>query len=78
MDSAQLRTFIVDWLTEQLGHTVAPEANFGALGMDSIDAVELTDALAEKLGWDDLPVSMILDHPSPRQLADQLASEREK
>ena len=74
LSSTELRGFIVNWLSSQLGHSVKPEANFGALGLDSLDAVELTDALAEKLGVDELPISLILDHASPVALAEHLAA----
>lgn len=74
MTDEDLTAFITDWLGRQLGHGIQPDANFGALGLDSLDAVELTDALAEKLGVDELPVSLILDHASPAALAAHLSA----
>jgi acyl carrier protein len=67
-----IATFITGWLSTQLGQPVQPEANFGALGMDSLDAVALTDALADRLGVDELPVSLVLDYPSALVLAQHL------
>jgi acyl carrier protein len=66
--------FITGWLGGQLGQPVLAEANFGAIGMDSLDAVGLIDALADKLGLDELPVSLVLDHPSAAALAAYLES----
>lgn len=72
-DQQELEAFITQWLSEQLGQEVRSEAAFGALGMDSLDAVELTDALADKLQVDQVDVSLILDHPSAKRLAEHLA-----
>lgn len=71
----EILTFITGWLSQLLGQPVAPDANFGALGMDSLDAVNLADALADRLGRDEVPVATILEHPTPRSLADWLAHE---
>lgn len=65
--------FIRQWLAQQLGHAASDMANFAALGLDSLDAVELTDALAAEFGLGELPVSIILDHPSATELAQALA-----
>jgi acyl carrier protein len=70
----EILSFTTEWLSVQLGQPVLPEANFGALGMDSLDAVALTDALADKLGLDELPVSMVLDYPSALALSEQLSA----
>lgn len=74
-ESEQILRFTTCWLTQQLGQEVEPEAHFGVLGLDSLDAVELTDALAEELGVDELPVSLILDYPTPQALAKYLATQ---
>lgn len=75
-NSQEILAFITNWLAEQLGQTeVGADANFATLGLDSLDAVELTDALASHLGIEELPVSVILDFPSASALATELASD---
>ncbi len=72
--SEELVTFIRGWLAEQLGQAeVAAEVECATLGLDSRDAVELTDALAQHLGAEELPVSLILDFPSAKALAQELS-----
>jgi acyl carrier protein len=72
---AELETFMVAWLREQLEQEVDADANFAAIGMDSLDAVRFTDELAEFIGVDELPVSLILDHPTTAELARHLAEQ---
>jgi acyl carrier protein len=72
-DVADIETFIAHWLKEQLEQEVGAEANFAALGMDSLDAVRLTDDLADFIGVEEVPVSLILDHPTGGELARYLA-----
>jgi len=72
-DVRDIETFVVRWLKEQLEQDVDAEANFAALGMDSLDAVRFTDDLAEFIGVEEVPVSLILDHPTARELAGHLA-----
>lgn len=74
MNAKDIESLIVDWVRTQLDVECSPEANFGALGLDSLDAVELSEVLAEKVGLEEVPVTWILDHPTPRRLAAQLAS----
>lgn len=74
-DRKEIEVFVTNWLSRQLGQAVNAQANFGALGMDSLDAVELTDALADELGVEQVDVSLILDHPTPARLADFLSSQ---
>jgi acyl carrier protein len=69
-----IETFIAAWLKEQLEQEVGSDANFAALGMDSLDAVRFTDELAEFIGFDELPVSLILDHPTGAELARYLVT----
>jgi acyl carrier protein len=66
--------FMVRWLSEQLRREVGADANFAALGLDSIDMVRLTDALAEDMGVEELPISLVLDHPTISALAAQLVT----
>ena len=73
-DAKAISTFIVGWLEEQLGQQVSAEAEFAALGIDSLDAVRLTDSLAAQLGIDDLPVALMLEHPSIPALSTHLAT----
>lgn len=68
-----IQVFITTWLKEQLEQDVAADANFAAIGMDSLDAVRLTDDLATFIGVDEVPVSLILDHPTAGALARHLA-----
>ena len=69
-----IEAFIVTWMKEQLEQDVDLEANFAAIGIDSLDAVRFTDDLAAFLGVDELPVSLVLDHPTARELAKHLGS----
>jgi acyl carrier protein len=69
-----IEAFIAGWMKEQLEQEVDPGANFAAVGMDSLDAVRFTDDLAAFLGVEELPVSLILDHPTGRELASHLAA----
>jgi acyl carrier protein len=72
-DVKDIESFAVRWLKEQLEQDVDADANFAALGMDSLDAVRFTDDLAEFIGVEEVPVSLILDHPTARELAGHLA-----
>lgn len=72
-DITDIESFIRVWMKEQLEQDVEPGANFAAVGMDSLDAVQLTDELAQFIGVEELPVSLVLDHPTTRELAEHLA-----
>lgn len=50
---------------------VPPHHSFEALGIDSLDAVELSHRLAKVLGQT-LPTSLVNDHPTPTMVADYL------
>ncbi len=71
-DKTELANFIASQLSAMLGQEVSPEANFAALGMDSLDAVTLIDALADRLGEDELPVTLVVDFPTAQALATHL------
>jgi acyl carrier protein len=73
MTPAEIEAVIVGWIDRQLDIECSAESNFAALGLDSLDAVELTEVLAEQLGLEEVPISWILDHPTPRSLALRLA-----
>lgn len=70
----ELLSFTLRWMSEELGRTVAPDAAFATMGLDSLDVVRLTDALAEHMGVDELPVSIVLDHPTLSSLVNHLTT----
>jgi acyl carrier protein len=72
-DRQEIETFISRWLKEHLEQDVELDANFGAVGMDSLDAVQLIDDLAQLVGAEELPISLILEHPTTAELAEHLA-----
>jgi acyl carrier protein len=73
-DVNEISAFIVEWLSEQLGQPVNPDAELAGLGIDSLDAVRLTDALAVRLGVEELSVELMLEHPSIPALSRHLAT----
>ncbi|MFI1358053.1 type I polyketide synthase [Streptomyces sp. NPDC020898] len=60
-----------------LGHAelddVPADASFDDIGFDSLAAIELSIALAEATGLE-VPASLVLEHPTPKELADHLAA----
>lgn len=73
-DANELAAFIRSWLSNQLQQEVGDDAEFAALGLDSLDAVRLTDELGEFLAIDELPVALVLEHPTVSALAAHLAT----
>lgn len=75
---------LLRWLVERISRAlqVAPEqidvdADFDEFGLDSVQAVAMSGALAEHLGTE-LPATLLYEYPSIRELADHLESlERE-
>jgi len=72
-DRKDIESFISNWFKAQLEQDVELHANFGAVGMDSLDAVQLIDDLALFLDVEELPISLLLEHPTTAELATQLA-----
>lgn len=66
--SAVVRQRVSDILGFGGAAEVEPGADFSELGMDSLAAVEIRDALQSTLGVS-LPLSALYDHPTARQLA---------
>ena len=65
--------FMASWLSEALGHPVAPNATLAETGIDSLGAVRLIDALGKRLGGELSPV-LAIDYPSLDLLAAHLIS----
>jgi acyl carrier protein len=72
----EIERSILGWLSEIVGPSVAqtvdPEASFFDYGVDSLALVRLGAYLSERLGKT-VSDEMILDHPTPRELAGFLA-----
>jgi 4-hydroxyphenylalkanoate synthase len=72
----EIERSILGWLSEIVGPSVAqtvdPEASFFDYGVDSLAVVKLCAYLSERLGKT-VSDDMILDHPTPRALAEFLA-----
>lgn len=74
LEVQKIASFIRNWLTNQLQQEVGQDAEFAGLGLDSLDVVRLTDELAEHIGVDELPVALVLEHPTVSSLASHLAT----
>jgi thioesterase domain-containing protein/acyl carrier protein len=67
---------VVEVFTDVLGiDGIGPDDDFFALGGDSLDAVELIEALADRFGIE-ISASALLDAPTPAQLARSLQARR--
>ncbi len=64
---------IVGDFASVFGHPVSPDDDFFALGGHSLLAVELLGRIAERKGVD-LPLTVLLDAPTPRLLAERAAN----
>lgn len=68
------------WIAEKLdvdAHHVSLDLTFAELGMDSMEAVELTERLEERVGRP-IPVIEMLRYPTVKVLIDHLAAERQQ
>jgi polyketide synthase 7 len=74
MTQDKLAQFMAVWLGKELGREISANAEFAALGLDSLDMVRMMDAVAVEIGVDELPISLVFDHPSVSKLAAHLAT----
>jgi hypothetical protein len=68
-----IEMFIATWMKEQLKQDVDSESNLAALGVESDHAVRFMDDLAGFVGMHDVPVRLLLEHPTAGNLAWHLA-----
>ncbi|MEU8901779.1 type I polyketide synthase [Nocardia sp. NPDC048505] len=71
---ALVRTAVATVLSYPSSADVAPDATFQDLGFDSIGAMEFRERLRRETGMT-IPVTLVFDHPTPKQLAEQLITE---
>ena len=70
-------TLVAEVLGELLGLSqVSSQASFFTLGCDSIRAVQAAARLGERFGRD-VPVELLYEHPTVRELAAVIGGERE-
>ncbi|WP_253831033.1 type I polyketide synthase [Prauserella aidingensis] len=76
--AAALLDLVRDTTATVLGHpdtsTVGADRTFRDLGVDSLTAVEVRNALVAATGLS-LPAAVVFDHPTPRALAERLIGE---
>jgi acyl-CoA synthetase (AMP-forming)/AMP-acid ligase II/acyl carrier protein len=68
---SEIVAFIVTWLSVRLQQAVAPNSDFIAMGLDSLDVVMLMGDLGDSLGREATP-RLALDYPSASALAAHL------
>ncbi len=68
----EIAAFMASWLSEVLARPVAATARFSALGIDSLEIVNLVEILSKRLGKELDPV-LAIDYPSIDALAEHLA-----
>jgi len=69
----EIAEFIASWLSRALGRAVGVDAVFEEVGLDSLDAVRLTQAVGRELGRE-LSPTLAMDFPTIGLLAGHLAS----
>jgi acyl-CoA synthetase (AMP-forming)/AMP-acid ligase II/acyl carrier protein len=69
----EITRFVASWLSEHFGRAIATDAEFSTIGLDSLEAVRMLDALAEILGVE-LDPMLALDYPSAAMLGGHLAA----
>lgn len=77
--TAELQQLLIDWLVRELKvppTALSADAQFGQLGVDSVAAVSLLNALEQRLGRK-LSTSLIWSHPTIGELARYLAASAE-
>lgn len=77
MDSAALRAWLTQWLSDRLGlapDSLRADCGFAELGLDSLASTELAFALGERLGVP-VPETVAYDYPTPARLVAQFTSD---
>ncbi len=69
---AEVLAAVLDVTQSLTGAVVAPHESVVAAGLDSLGALELRNALAERLGVP-LPAMLAFDYPTPAAIADHIA-----
>src|SRR5262249_16904085 len=68
---AEIESFLLDWIARRSGQpitAVVPNAEFAALGMGSLDSIDLSAALSEKYALR-LDSTVLWNHPNIKELA---------
>lgn len=68
-----IEMFIGTWMKEHLEQEVDSESNLAAIGVESSRAAHFMGDLARFIGMNDVPVRLLLEHPTAGDLARHLA-----